>query len=177
MHRALEIINGLRKGIETLLISDGSSAAKSLRLFNFEQRRVSLRVELASKDDQYYPMGMIDVVEFPGSAEKASCRCTLTELVSGKTEELMLKPKSSQEKEVESLKILNFFRSVLQLEKLPDDQVQSTDVSQNNQETNSSPRENHLHPIDPLEGTEHLSPLSNGMPERTRGAQEKPVND
>ena len=72
MNRAVEIVNSLRTGMENMLKEDKTRRVNSLRLFNFDKNRVSLRMELVGQDNEILPMGMIDVVEFPtGEKQKA----------------------------------------------------------------------------------------------------------
>ena len=86
MNRSVEIINSLRTGMENMLKEDKTRKVNSLRLFNFDKNRVSLRMELVGQDNEVLPMGMIDVVEFPtGEKQKASCNCHMTDLSTGKT--------------------------------------------------------------------------------------------
>ena len=64
MNRAIEIINSLRQGISSMLGEAESAQVRSLRLFNFEKRQVSLYMEASGNEEGYSPMGRIDVVEF-----------------------------------------------------------------------------------------------------------------
>ena len=62
MNRSVEIINSLRTGMENILKEDKARKVNSLRLFNFDKNRVSLRMELVGQDNEVLPLGMIDVV-------------------------------------------------------------------------------------------------------------------
>mgnify|MGYP000450275671 FL=1 len=74
MNRAVEIINSLRIALEHMTKESNVQKVSSLRLFNFEKNRVSLRMELVRQDNEVLPMGMIDVVEFPtGDKKRGSC--------------------------------------------------------------------------------------------------------
>jgi hypothetical protein len=70
MNRAVEIINSLRIALEHMTKESNVQKVSSLRLFNFEKNRVSLRMELVRQDNEVLPMGMIDVVEFPTGDKK-----------------------------------------------------------------------------------------------------------
>ena len=129
MNRAIEIINSLRAGMDSLLKVEHDKRVNSLRMFNFEKNRVSLRMEIVDKDNVSHPMGMIDVIEYPtGDKRQASCNCQMTELASGKTERLVLKLDSQDQKKIECTKVFNFFRKVLHLPEIKDlDQVGARD--------------------------------------------------
>ena len=58
------------------------------RIFNFSERRVSLRMEVTGEDSVSVPMGCVDVVEMSSNNGKSSCRCTLTELQRDNSKEL-----------------------------------------------------------------------------------------
>lgn len=162
MNRAVEIVNSLRIGMENMLKEDKTRRVNSLRLFNFDKNRVSLRMELVGQDNEILPMGMIDVVEFPtGEKQKASCNCHMTDLSTGKSEKLILRLHNQDQKKIECAKVFNFFRKVL---KLPE----ATDVSQSIQSENS------LNPsLNQSTQEEGIAfPPTNGkIPESPRGAQ------
>ena len=65
MNRAVEIVNSLRTGMDAMLKSGSGQKINSLRMFNFEKNRVSLRMELIDHENVSHPMGMIDVTEYP----------------------------------------------------------------------------------------------------------------
>jgi hypothetical protein len=162
MNRAVEIVNSLRTGMENMLKEDKTRRVNSLRLFNFDKNRVSLRMELVGQDNEIFPMGMIDVVEFPtGEKHKASCNCHMTDLSTGKSEKLILRLHNHDQKKIECAKVFNFFRKVL---KLPE----ATDVSQPIQSENSlSPS---LNQSTKEEGIA-FPPTNGKIPESPRGAQ------
>ena len=160
MNRSVEIINSLRTGMENMLKEDKARKVNSLRLFNFDKNRVSLRMELVGQDNEVLPMGMIDVVEFPtGEKQKASCNCHMTDLSTGKSEKLILRLHNQDQKKIECAKVFNFFRKVL---KLPE----TTDITQQS--------ESSIKPIlnQNVEEEGIAFPPSNGkIPESPRGAQ------
>lgn len=162
MNRAVEIVNSLRTGMENMLKEDKTRRVNSLRLFNFDKNRVSLRMELVGQDNEIFPMGMIDVVEFPtGEKQKASCNCHMTDLSTGKSEKLILRLHNQDQKKIECAKVFNFFRKVL---KLPE----ATDMGQPIQSENS------LNPsLNQSTQEEGIAfPPTNGkIPESPRGAQ------
>ena len=162
MNRAVEIVNSLRTGMENMLKEDKTRRVNSLRLFNFDKNRVSLRMELVGQDNEVLPMGMIDVVEFPtGEKQKANCNCHMTDLSTGKSEKLILRLHNQDQKKIECAKVFNFFRKVL---KLPE----TTDVVQPSQSENSlKPTLNQS-----VEEEGIAFPPTNGkIPESPRGAQ------
>ena len=162
MKRAVEIINSLRAGMETMLENENAKRVNSLRLFNFEKNRVSLRMEIMDDQNVSHPMGLIDVIEYPtGENSKASCNCHMTELASGKTEKLMLKSVNKDEQNLECSKVFNFFRKVLDLPEINLDADLESDASvtlptQNNQ-------------VD--EASNMFPPVGGKLPEHPRGAQ------
>ena len=160
MNRSVEIINSLRTGMENMLKEDKARKVNSLRLFNFDKNRVSLRMELVGQDNEVLPLGMIDVVGFPtGEKQKSSCNCLMTDLSTGKSEKLILRLHNQDQKKIECAKVFNFFRKVL---KLPE----TTDITQQS--------ENSLKPTlnQNVEEEGIAFPPSNGkIPESPRGAQ------
>ena len=181
MNRAVEIINSLRQGINSMLGETEPVQVRSLRLFNFEKRRVSLYMEASGNEEEFSPMGRIDVVEFPGAGLKSSCSCTMTELQSGKSEQLTLRLQDQGEKKLESLKVFNFFRRVMDLPELNPEQTglhqgesptQDTAVYEIQTDTKNHEIPEATEPIDPAPPVSDL-----GMPENSRGAQEGPASD
>ena len=158
-----------------------SAQVRSLRLFNFEKRRVSLYMEASGNEEEFSPMGRIDVVEFPGVGLKSSCSCTMTELQTGKSEQLTLRLQNQGEKKLESLKVFNFFRRVMDLPELNPEQtglhqgeVPTQDPPVNEMQTHTENLEipEVREPFDPAPPVSDL-----GMPENSRGAQEGPASD
>jgi hypothetical protein len=163
MNRAVEIINSLRTGMDAMLKSGSGQKINSLRMFNFEKNRVSLRMELIDHENVSHPMGMIDVIEYPtGDKNRVSCNCHMTELATGKTEKLVLKLKNLDEQKIECAKVFNFFRKVLNQPELDD----NTQVVENLGGVSHIPQEHEGKPAD------HLFPPSDGkLPSNPRGAQ------
>ncbi len=177
MKRAVEIINSLRHGMNTMLDQTGSVEVRSLRMFNFEKRRVSLRMEVAQAVDEFTPMGRIDVIEFPSKNSSGSCSCTMTDFKSGESQQLILRLANHAEKEVESFKVFNFFRRVLGLPTMNPDQEK--------QPIPSVPLQQAVEPslevppaAEPLkeESVSEDHPVEE-MPVRTRGAQDPGISD
>lgn len=163
MNRAVEIINSLRTGMDAMLKSGSGQKINSLRMFNFEKNRVSLRMELIDHENVSHPMGMIDVIEYPtGDKNRVSCNCHMTELATGKTEKLVLKLKNLDEQKIECAKVFNFFRKVLNQPELDD----NAQVLENLGGVSHIPQEHEGKPAD------HLFPPSDGkLPSNPRGAQ------
>ena len=78
------------------------------RIFNFSERRVSLRMEVTGEDAVSVPMGRVDVVEMSSNNGKSSCRCTLTELQTGQQQRIVLRLKDADQKEKECEKVFSF---------------------------------------------------------------------
>ena len=176
MKRAVEIINSLRQGMNTMLDQTGSVEVRSLRMFNFEKHRVSLRMEVAQAVDEFTPMGRIDVIEFPSKNSSGSCSCTMTDFKSGESQQLILRLANQEEKEMESFKVFNFFRRVLGLPTTNPDQDKQPDPSAPLEQA----AETTLEPST-LKSPED-TPASEGqqieeMPVRTRGAQDAGTSD
>ena len=177
MKRAVEIINSLRQGMNTMLDQTGSVEVRILRMFNFEKHRVSLRMEVAQTVDEFTPMGRIDVIEFPSKNSSGGCSCTMTDFKSGESQQLILRLANQAEKEVESIKVFNFFRRVLGLPTM--------NPAQGKQLTPSVPLQQALEPS--LEVTPPAEPPREEsvsedhpmeeMPARTRGAQDAGTSD
>ena len=158
-----------------------SAQVRSLRLFNFEKRRVSLYMEASGNEEEFSPMGRIDVVEFPGSGLKSSCSCTMTELQTGKSEQLTLRLQNQGEKKLESLKVFNFFRRVMDLPELNSEQTGLHQVEAPTQDLAVNEIQTHTENLEIPEVREPVDPVppvsDSGMPENSRGAQEGPASD
>ncbi len=162
MNRAVEIINSLRAGMQTLVNDGSEQRVNSLRMFNFEKNRVSLRMELIDHENVSRPMGMIDVIEYPtGEKNKSSCNCHMTELATGKTEKLVLKLNNQDQQKIECTKVLNFFRKVLSLPEVKELEPAGTD--------NSEPLSNLSQQS--TEKTDLFPPADGKLPQQPRGAQ------
>ncbi len=112
MNRSVEILEILRQGMESVIDGDDITPIKYTRIFNFEERRVSLRMEVLDDNHEYLPVGKIDVLEIPTNNGRVSCSCTLSEMKTGKTQRVMLRLKNSEQKEQECEKVLSFFRDI-----------------------------------------------------------------
>ena len=162
MNRAVEIINSLRIALEHMTKEANVQKVSSLRLFNFEKNRVSLRMELVRQDNEVLPMGMIDVVEFPtGDKKRGSCSCQITELTTGRTEKLVLHPNHEDQKKIETEKIFNFFKKVVQFTEGKDADIKVQSVKAEYSVDVELTK-------DPALG---FSPKDGKIPNRTRGAQ------
>ncbi|NBU87326.1 MAG: hypothetical protein EBS13_08560 [Verrucomicrobia bacterium] len=115
MNRSVEIIAILRKGMEKMLSKAENLRVNYTRIFNFNENRVSLRMEVAESETPFTPMGRIDVVELPTNNGRITCNCTLTELQTGQSSRIVLRLKDSQERERECEKVFGFFRNILSL--------------------------------------------------------------
>ena len=113
MKRSPEIVNILRTGIEEMISRRGNLEVKFTRIFNFNENRVSLRMEVADENSNFIPMGRIDVVELAFEDGRSSCDCTLTEFQTGKSDRIMLRLRDSTEREKECQKVFNFFTRIL----------------------------------------------------------------
>jgi len=113
MNRAVEIIKILRKGMESMLGDGESVRVNYTRIFNFNEKRVSLRMEASEGDGLFVPMGRVDVFEIPTNNGRVTCSCLLTELQSGRSERVILRLKNSGERDKECEKVFGFFRKML----------------------------------------------------------------
>lgn len=162
MNRAVEIINSLRAGMETMLENDSTRRVNSLRMFNFEKNRVSLRMEVIDHEHVSHPMGMIDVTEYPtGGGNQPSCNCLMTELVTGKSQKLVLKLHNQDQKKIECSKVFNFFRKVLHLPEV--------NQPENFAGRSSVPVVEESQPVD--KSANMFPPVDGKIPDSPRGAQ------
>ena len=76
MKRSPEIVNILRGGIEEMVLSDQRPEVNFTRFFNFDENRVTLRIEMANEQGDFIPLGRIDVIELPLDNGRSSCDCT-----------------------------------------------------------------------------------------------------
>ncbi len=118
MNRAVEIIKILRKGMESMLGDGESVRLNYTRIFNFNEKRVSLRMEASEGDGSFVPVGRVDVCEIPTNNGRVTCSCVLTEFESGRSERVILRLKNSQEREKECEKVFGFFRKMLAIPEL-----------------------------------------------------------
>ena len=120
MDRSIEILTILRAGMESMVEDETGTNIHYTRIFNFSERRVSLRMELENEEAVLLPMGRVDVVEMPSNNGRTTCNCTLTELQTGQEQRVVLRLKNANERERECEKIFGFFRSILSIpEKKP----------------------------------------------------------
>ena len=115
MNRSVEIIGILRQGMDKMLSKAQDLRVNYTRIFNFNENRVSLRMEVAEHDAPFVPMGRIDVVELPTNNGRISCNCTLTQLQTGQSNRIVLRLKEAKEREKECEKVFSFFREILAL--------------------------------------------------------------
>ena len=162
MKRAVEIINSLRAGMETMLGKENAKRVNCLRMFNFEKNRVSLRMEMMDDEHVSHPMGLIDVIEYStGENSKPSCNCHMTELATGKTEKLRLKSANKVEQNLECLKVFSFFRKVLDLPAVsPDENVFKDEPINLPAESKKVSEDSNMFP-----------PVGGKLPKNPRGAQ------
>ena len=120
MNRSIEILKILRTGMQSMVAEEANIQIRYTRIFNFMERRVSLRMEVSDKDAEPVPMGRVDVVEMSSNNGRASCNCILTELQTGHQQRVVLRLKDSNQKEKECEKIFSFVRNILSIpEKKP----------------------------------------------------------
>ncbi len=115
MNRSVEIIGILRQGMDKMLSKAQDLRVNYTRIFNFNENRVSLRMEVSEHDSPFLPMGRIDVVELPTNNGRITCNCTLTQLQTGQSNRIVLRLKDAQERERECEKVFGFFREILAL--------------------------------------------------------------
>ena len=155
MNRSVEIIAILRKGMEKMLSKAENLRVNYTRIFNFNENRVSLRMEVAEPETPFTPMGRIDVVEIPTNNGRITCNCTLTELQTGQSSRIVLRLKDSQERERECEKVFGFFRKILSI---PDENLVTQPVA----------------PVDPPKADGSDGGPGGGFPlDSSRGAQSK----
>ena len=155
MNRSVEIIAILRKGMEKMLSKAENLRVNYTRIFNFNENRVSLRMEVAEPETPFTPMGRIDVVELPTNNGRITCNCTLTELQTGQSSRIVLRLKDSQERERECEKVFGFFRKILSI---PDENLVTQPAA----------------PVDPPKADGSDVDPGSGFPlDSSRGAQSK----
>ena len=113
MNRAVEILKILRSGMESMLGNTESLTVRYTRIFNFNEMRVSLRMEASENGGDPVPMRRIDVSEIPTNNGRVTCNCLLTEFAGGKSERVTLRLKNQQQREQECEKVFGFFRKIL----------------------------------------------------------------
>lgn len=115
MERSIEILKILRSGLESMVENQAGLRINYTRMFNFAQKRVSLRMEVDGDELGCIPMGCIDVVEISTSNGKSTCNCTLTEIQTGVEQRIVLRLKDATAREKECEKVFSFFRNVLSI--------------------------------------------------------------
>ena len=151
MDRSIEILQILRLGMESMLQGVDRTSVRYTRIFNFDERRVALRMEVSEHGQTFIPMGRIDVLEIATNNGRVTCSCTLTEIQTGNSQKIILRLKNTEERANECEKVFGFFRKVLALdEKVPCDE---TDVD------------------------EHLPVSGEGFPTNTRGSHKQTPRD
>ena len=129
MDRSIEILQILRLGMESMLQGVDSTSVRYTRIFNFDERRVALRMEVSEHGQTFIPMGRIDVLEIATNNGRVTCSCTLTEIQTGNSQRIILRLKNTEERANECEKVFGFFRKVLALdEKVPSEE---TDADEN----------------------------------------------
>ena len=116
MNRSVEILEILRLGMESMLKGVDRTSVRYTRIFNFDERRVALRMEVSESGQEFIPMGRVDVLEIPTNNGRVTCSCTLTELQTGNSQRIILRLKNTEERANECEKVFGFFRKVLALD-------------------------------------------------------------
>ena len=116
MDRSIEILEILRLGMESMLKGVEKTSVRYTRIFNFDERRVALRMEVSESGQEFIPMGRVDVLEIPTNNGRVTCSCTLTELQTGNLQRIILRLKNTEERANECEKVFGFFRKVLSLD-------------------------------------------------------------
>ena len=108
MDRSIEILQILRHGMESMLQSVDSTSVRYTRIFNFDERRVALRMEVSDHGQAFIPMGRIDVLEIATNNGRVTCSCTLTEIQTGNSQRVILRLKNTEERANECEKVFGF---------------------------------------------------------------------
>ena len=69
----------------------GSRSLNCTRIFNFNEKRVSLRMEASEGNGAFVPVGRVDVCEIPTNNGRVTCSCVLTEFESGRSVGVILR--------------------------------------------------------------------------------------
>tara|TARA_B100001248_G_scaffold33477_1_gene21505 strand:+ start:1515 stop:1928 length:414 start_codon:yes stop_codon:yes gene_type:complete len=102
--------------MESMLKGVEKTSVRYTRIFNFDERRVALRMEVSESGQEFIPMGRVDVLEIPTNNGRVTCSCTLTELQTGNLQRIILRLKNTEERATECEKVFGFFRKVLSLD-------------------------------------------------------------
>ena len=154
MNRSVEIIAILLTGMEEMLRKSKSLHVHYTRIFNFQENRVSLRMEVAEGESPLLPMGRIDVVELPTNNGRITCNCTLTQLQSGQTERIVLRLKDSTQRKRECERVFSFFRKILSIKEEAMNQPVENKAADLNQPSSSEPGSGPGFPLDSSRGAQ-----------------------
>jgi len=113
MNRSVEILNILRTGMNSLIAGDDSMSARYTRIFNFNENRISLKMDVLVQDKGFVPMGRIDITEIPTNNGRITCTCVLSELQTGNSQRVILRLKDPKQRQIECGKVYEFFRRVI----------------------------------------------------------------
>ena len=113
MKKAVEILEVLKIGLNSIIDENGFSKPEFTRIFNFAENRVSLRLEV-NMQDRMVPVGRVDVSEIPSRNGKITCSCLLSEIQSGHSQKVILRIRNAEERREECEKVLAFFRKILE---------------------------------------------------------------
>ncbi len=115
MNRAAEIVDILRGGLDVLVEEQAGQPLNYVRLFNFQEKRVSLRVESSNLETGIArAVGRIDVDQVPTNNGRVTCRCLMTDLKSGNSKRVYLRIADLREKGRECDKIYDFFTDLIE---------------------------------------------------------------
>ena len=115
MNRAAEIVDILRDGLDGLVEEQAAKPLSYIRLFNFGEQRVSLRVESSDlRTGLVEPVGRIDVDQVPTNNGRVTCRCLMTDLKSGQSKRVYLRIADLRQKDRECDKIYDFFTDLIE---------------------------------------------------------------
>ena len=101
--------------MNSLIAGDDSVSARYTRIFNFNENRISLKMDVLAQDKGFIPMGRIDITEIPTNNGRITCSCVLSELQTGNSQRVILRLKDSKQRQIECEKVYEFFRRVLGL--------------------------------------------------------------
>ncbi len=115
MNRAAEIVDTLRGGLDVLVEEQAGQPLNYVRLFNFQEKRVSLRVESTDPETgATQALGKIDVDQVPTNNGRGTCRCLMIDRESGKSKRVYLRIADLRQKSRECDKIYDFFTDLIE---------------------------------------------------------------
>ncbi|OUU11678.1 MAG: hypothetical protein CBC00_03590 [Verrucomicrobia bacterium TMED40] len=126
MNRSVEILNILRTGMNSMIAGDDSVSARYTRIFNFNENRISLKMDVLVQDKGFVPMGRIDITEIPTNNGRITCSCVLSELQTGNSQRVILRLKDPKQRQIECEKVYEFFRRVIGVSESQVDESQET---------------------------------------------------